>query len=539
MNQHHKVNLLDLPNEILFLILKKLNNVDVLYSLININNQRLNIIAQHQIFTNNLNFSSILQSTNKISSTILNRLCKSILPRINDKIKSLTIESIYMKHILIVGHYPNLTQLQILNFNQETILHDFFDDSSFKHNIKQQITNLTLINNENNIDIEPKDYTKNVYANILTYFKNLKYLDIVVPYIQGFFYGPIIAYPALSLYDLSPTIFSSSTLTKLSINVKHLNDVYTLLDGRLIQLNILIVHIEHISSWLPTSYSMDSLYNLKCFSLTCYNITGEYDETVLSFIRRMLHLEELTLIFHISGRSILKSAADFDNKILIDMEQLHRFIFYIESIEEVNDLIVPISISDIEQSFTNIKYGQVACMIDYLDSSSILYRIFSLPTQFNYLDKVTNNIPNIIFNSVTYLKLQDKNPFKHEFFVRLQRSFPNVKHLSISNIQQPYWRCNERYLLEKDWCSIIEFSHPVVLDVKHAHFYYLEHFLNETKTYLPCLTELKVNYDKLKNITENFTKDEMRRNCSRVQQIFVERPIVYAEYVYRFFPSLL
>ncbi|CAF0761621.1 unnamed protein product [Adineta steineri] len=112
-------------------------------------------------------------------------------------------------------------------------------------------------------------------------------------------------------------------------------------------------------------------------------------------------------------------------------------------------------------------------------------------------------------------------------------------YLSISNIQQPYWRYEERYLLEKGWCSIIEFLHLIVLDVKDAHFYYLEHFLNETKTHLPCLTELKVNYDKLEDVTKNFRKDEMRRNCSRVQRIILDRPIVYAEHVYRFFPSLL
>jgi hypothetical protein len=43
MNQHN-VHLLDLPNEILFLILRKLENVDVFYSLMDINNQRLDSI---------------------------------------------------------------------------------------------------------------------------------------------------------------------------------------------------------------------------------------------------------------------------------------------------------------------------------------------------------------------------------------------------------------------------------------------------------------------------------------------------------------
>ncbi|CAF4814302.1 unnamed protein product, partial [Rotaria socialis] len=42
------VHLLDLPNEILLTILRKLNNMDVLYSLLDINNGRLDIIMQEK-----------------------------------------------------------------------------------------------------------------------------------------------------------------------------------------------------------------------------------------------------------------------------------------------------------------------------------------------------------------------------------------------------------------------------------------------------------------------------------------------------------
>ncbi|CAF4654894.1 unnamed protein product, partial [Rotaria magnacalcarata] len=55
MNQS-KVGLLDLPDEILVTILKKLDNIDVLYSLLDVDNQRLDIIAQGNIFINTLNF---------------------------------------------------------------------------------------------------------------------------------------------------------------------------------------------------------------------------------------------------------------------------------------------------------------------------------------------------------------------------------------------------------------------------------------------------------------------------------------------------
>jgi hypothetical protein len=49
------IHLLDLPDEILLIILKKLNNIDVLYSLLNIENNRLDILAQDKFFTKTLN----------------------------------------------------------------------------------------------------------------------------------------------------------------------------------------------------------------------------------------------------------------------------------------------------------------------------------------------------------------------------------------------------------------------------------------------------------------------------------------------------
>jgi hypothetical protein len=120
----HRIHLLDLPNEILFFILKKLENVDVLYSLLGINNQRLDIIAQEPIFSKTLNFVSASQTSDEISSissSILDRFCISILPKIEENVKSLTFESDSMECILRAGIYPNLTELKIFNFNQAIV----------------------------------------------------------------------------------------------------------------------------------------------------------------------------------------------------------------------------------------------------------------------------------------------------------------------------------------------------------------------------------------------------------------------------------
>jgi hypothetical protein len=76
-----------------------------------------------------------------------------------------------------------------------------------------------------------------------------------------------------------------------------------------------------------------------------------------------------------------------------------------------------ISAADIEQTFTNIKYRQVVCVVDSFDCYCVRYRVFSLPTKFRRLEDIKNNILNIVFNSVTQLKLWDTNAFKHEFFI--------------------------------------------------------------------------------------------------------------------------
>jgi hypothetical protein len=286
------------------------------------------------------------------------------------------------------------------------------------------------------------------------------------------------------------------------------------------------------------SIFQDNPLNLKHFSLTCYNGTEEYDNLIIPLLRRMSHLEELNLYIRIFDRSTLITGAHLDNEILIHMPRLHTFTFYITCENAIADSVIPISNEDIERTFTNLEHRQVACMIDYFVHRNMICRVFSLPFKFDRLIDITNNIPNIVFNSVTHVKLWDKVPFKHEFFVRFARAFPCLKNLSISIIEPPFWRVHERDLLDKDWCSIVEYPHLISLDIEHVNTHYVEHFLNETKTHLPHLKELNVTYDDLRMVTKNFTRNETRRNCARVKRLITGIPIVYSKDVYDYFPML-
>ncbi|CAF4341870.1 unnamed protein product [Rotaria sp. Silwood2] len=280
----------------------------------------------------------------------------------------------------------------------------------------------------------------------------------------------------------------------------------------------------------------NDLPNLKCFSLTCYRSFNTLDSLIL-LLHRMKHLEELTLYLHVFNGLTFISGTYLDNEILIHLPQLHSFTFYIASQNVITDSNNHLLHSDIERTFKNLGRWQVACMVDYFEPYKMICRVFSLPFKFHLLEHIGNNLPNIIFNSVTHLKLWDKDPFKYEFFIRLTRAFPFLKNLSFFNIL-PSFLGQSYHLRDKDWCSIVEYPHLISLDIDCANVCYVEQFLNETKTHLPHLTELKVTYMNLEFVTENFTKDQMRRNCAKVKRLIVDNSIVYTDNVYRYFPLL-
>jgi hypothetical protein len=115
MNQS-AIHFLDLPNEILFIIFKKLDNIDVLYSLFGIQNKRIEAIIDDETFTNILSFTKI---PSMIDSK-LDRFCTSILPQRHHSIRKLIVDIKSMKRILLAGDYPNLTSLELFYFGEET-----------------------------------------------------------------------------------------------------------------------------------------------------------------------------------------------------------------------------------------------------------------------------------------------------------------------------------------------------------------------------------------------------------------------------------
>lgn len=284
----NEVHLLDLPNEILYFIFKKLDNIHVLYSFLGSNNERLNAIVQDEMFTTNLDFLSISNSTDENCSTIIdsifNRFHCSILPKIHQNIKSLSIESNAIKRILCAAVYSNLTELKLFNMNK-VIASQIFIGKRFSrpfrsiwrscvdvhvcwfHSDKcligcvptQQIQRLTFFMNENNFEMTKKEYSETIYSHICVTFEHLKYLNISILSYHDQYPSAKNQY-SVSLYDLSSTGFFSSTLTELHIHVTAFKDFVCLLDGRLKQLRRLFVEVDYMSNRIPPSANRVSFF---------------------------------------------------------------------------------------------------------------------------------------------------------------------------------------------------------------------------------------------------------------------------------------
>ncbi|CAF4120664.1 unnamed protein product [Rotaria sordida] len=256
------VSFLDLPNEILFYILNKLNNIDVLYSLLDVDNQRLDMIVEDKTFTKNLNF---------------------VLTMSTDDIYSIGS----MEGILRATDYPNLDQLKLFNFDNKIASHYF-------------------------------------------------------------------------------------------------TDCLALLDGRLNQLNSFFVEIFHDNNQLSIVNNMNDLPNLKYFSLKYFCVTEQYDSKILPLLRRMSNLEELTLYVMIQNRIKFLDGTQINNQILVHMTRFYKFIFYISTEIQLDHFVPYLSIDDIQQTFINIGYDQVSCIISCY-SDSVGCHVFSLPFMFDSL----------------------------------------------------------------------------------------------------------------------------------------------------------
>lgn len=130
--KHSYPQITDLPDELLIMIFKKLSNLQVLHSLMDVH-MRFNRILLDSTFTDHLALLkwSVDHIISPLSDTILDQFCKHIIPKIHHNVKWLAIESSSMERILLAAKYPNLNGLALFNISEE-IAQRLFNGKNFK-----------------------------------------------------------------------------------------------------------------------------------------------------------------------------------------------------------------------------------------------------------------------------------------------------------------------------------------------------------------------------------------------------------------------
>ncbi|CAF3851343.1 unnamed protein product [Rotaria sordida] len=504
------IGLNDLPDEILMIIFKKLNNFDILYSFQDVN-QRLNKIIQDPIFTSHLNFVKWL-SHNFIDliccDMILNRFCLQILPSIHHKIQWLDLESSSMKYVLKAVDYPNLHTLGLYNINEESARCLFTDKNLSSDIFKDQITTLFVtIDHNNEIELT----IINICNYILTVFTSLICLTL---------YESSYKHRVLLWFDDPPLpTFRSSTLLKLNISVQCIEDCLYLLDGRFNQLHTLYIDIIDIYHQDEIQNQGD-LPNLKCFSLSCEGKTLAYNTTILPLLNRMSNLEELSLYLAVYVNETFIDGNHLKKNIINRMPRLNQFRFYIRSIKFIRNQIYCPSTEDIQQTFIDFRNNQIISYVDYLpEARQGRCHIYSYPSFMPYYGDITNHFPGGLFEYVRAVSLCDDSPFEHEFFLQIAQSFPFMERLSVinrksQNRKQAYESNNDNQNL-----SLFEYLFLCELKLVHVHDDYIEQLLFDTKTYLPNNVRLCIDYKSLQRVTHNFTRDATRINCTKINDL--------------------
>jgi len=528
-NNNH-LNILDLPNEILLVIFKKLNMVDVLYSLVDIN-ERFNHLVLGPLYISKFDITtmamkSFFDGTYSIDNQVLDRICKKILPRIHHQIKELTVEQHSMERILLTANYPQLYSLSLIDFEEMILWQYLAEDNSILYRVlNQQITHLK-IDIHNNAMPSPLSATISViFALILSCCKRL----IDLNFCQLFEYRT----SSICIFNLPSRSCTSSTLNTLRIDLATFDDCLYLLDGRLDSLSTLIVNVIKISFTTSTIDNTKKLPKLKHFSLTSFNQTFHYESLIIPLLRRMINLEELKLFLSVLRvNSTYIDGIQLHDEILVYLPRLNKFSFSIDvCVINKNIRIDLASNEDIQRSFIGKGYGQVGSYVYTIPMEDQgISHIYSLPFEFEEFLQLNNCFQGGMFDKVRRLVMIDSSPFEHQFFKVVSQDFPLLKELYIFN--------DEPQKDKQHSSTLIIFPHLVYLSLDLAHVDYAEQLLLEKNTHLPRLMDLSIKYKALVMVTNNFTNDGARLNCAKLIYIDIHEPFARSENFDQYLPLL-
>ncbi|CAF1590981.1 unnamed protein product [Rotaria sordida] len=278
------------------------------------------------------------------------------------------------------------------------------------------------------------------------------------------------------LFKKIEVISFSSNITQLYVTVNHFNDCLYILDGSFNQLQKFYIIIFGTGDLPSTDHVEIEISNIKCFSIRYKNKILNYDRGLIPLLHRMINLEE----FHIH---FIKTTLPIIDEHILKVEfidnipKLKKFIFNIGSLTYLGNQHYLSSNENIKHSSKKFQNSEMISNIDYFERTRFLYsHIYSHPYTWDFYHHISNNFRGGLFKSVRIISLFDEQPFEHDFFLLIAQSFPYFSRLILQ-------------------------------------------FLNNNKTCLLNGIYLNISYKLLLRQTNNFTKDEYRTNCSKINYL--------------------
>ncbi|CAF1207774.1 unnamed protein product [Rotaria sordida] len=506
------VELLDLPDELILFIMKKVNpQVLLLCSAINIGNKRFEQLAFDTCYAIDLTFD-YSRAPYKL---LMEQFYSNVLPRVIYNIKSLTINCYHISSIkrfmknncnatlpnlmhvkILVGARHGKTSMPITIGNSLMFYPDMrtplfttvpqFILSPHKMIGEKIITfcRLPFMHAAQSVELDENLVSYEIFANNQPYFDQLK------------------------------------QVTHLCISLWGFHQCVHLLVHMGSQLHSFTVTIGKVYDKKPDFISKVrsiSCPNLKKMTMIMYRNFNNYEQCT-SVLQRLSNVEYLTLLLAIDQDGIRPShfidGSILEKKILQYLPRLCQFNYHIRSILKNT---FHITINQIRQSF--LKHEQsFDCVLDHFKNKYGQCQIYSLPFIGSRLDFISNRFPLFdiknTFSNVTILLLfDDVKPFESIFFERVARALSRLRTLEIINQLEQ----QEKTTTQK---TNIDFPHLAVLILYDIHIDYAEEFL--CQIHLPALIELAINKDiLLKIISQN--QQQARHNCSKVARLLTSK----------------
>jgi hypothetical protein len=120
---NNDIHILDLPDEMLLIILSKMDMIDVLYSLVDVN-KRFNQLVFDPVYIHHLDLTvkTSLDHNLPVDNQFFNQIRTKVLPRICSKVNKMTIIPPSMEFIFNTTiDYPQLHSLLLADFEHKTL----------------------------------------------------------------------------------------------------------------------------------------------------------------------------------------------------------------------------------------------------------------------------------------------------------------------------------------------------------------------------------------------------------------------------------